>query len=123
MVAKQLLEEQKHSDEALEVKEENDHILQFAKHFEAREIINGLTLGGSRRPDAHRTALHSAYLYYCERMGIQNPLQRNRFRRAFEYALKERGSKQPLRTRIKDGINVTNIYYINIAHSFNEWND
>lgn len=123
MVAKQLLEAQKHSEEALEVKEENDHILQFTKHFEAREIINGLTLGSSRRTDAHRTALHSAYLYYCERMGIPNPLQRNRFRQAFEYALKERGSKQPLRTRIKDGTNVTNIYYINIAHSLNEWND
>lgn len=123
IVAKQLLEAQKHSEEALEVKEENDHILQFAKHFEAREIINGLTLGSSRRPDAHRTALHSAYLYYCERMGIPNPLQRNRFRQAFEYALKERGSKLPLRTRIKDGINVTNIYYANMIHSLNEWND
>lgn len=123
MTAKALLEAQKTSEEALEVKEETDHILQFAKHFEAREIINGLTLGSSRRPQAHRTALHSAYLYYCERMGIINPLQRNRFRLAFEYALKERGSKNRLMTRLKDGLNVTNIYYINIEHSLKDWDN
>lgn len=121
MAAKALLEEQKTSEEALEVKEETDHILQFAKHFEAREIINGLTLGSSRKPHAHRTALHSAYLYYCERMGIINPLQRNRFRQAFEYALKERGSKNRLLTRLKDGLTLTNIYYINIDHSLKDW--
>lgn len=123
MEAKKLLEEQKTSEEALEVKEENDHILQFAKHFEARGLINGLTLGSSRKPNAHRTALHSAYIYYCECMGINNPLQRNRFRQAFEYALKERNSPHPLKTRTKGGINITNIYYINMSDSLNDWDN
>ncbi|MBF0786114.1 hypothetical protein IR120_11695 [Muribacter muris] len=123
MTAKALLEAQKTSEEALEVKEETDHILQFAKHFEAREIINGLTLGSSRRPQAHRTALHSSYLYYCERMGIINPLQRNRFKQAFEYALKERNSPHPLRTRQKGGIYITNIYYVNMEHTINDWDN
>lgn len=123
MTAKQLLEEQKASEEALEVKEEHDHILQFAKHFKATEIINGLTLGSSRKEGAHRTALHSSYLYFCDRMGIINPLQRNRFRQAFEHALKERGSPQPLRTRIKDGINVTNIYYIDMMNTLRDWDN
>lgn len=123
MAAKQLLEEQKASEEAIKVKEESDHILQFAKYFEAREIINGLTLGSSRKEGAHRTALHSSYLYFCDRMGIINPLQRNRFRQAFEHALKERGSPQPLRTRIKDGINVTNIYYIDMMNTLRDWDN
>lgn len=119
----ELLEEQRESKEALAVKEENDHILQFAKHFEAREVINGLTLGGSKREGAHRTALHSAYLYYCDRMGITTPLNRNRFRQAFEYSLKERGSKNQLKTRLKDGINVTNIYYIDITNTLRDWDN
>lgn len=123
MAAKQLLEEQKASEEAIKVKEESDHILQFAKYFEAKEIINGLTLGSSRKEGAHRTALHSSYLYFCDRMGIINPLQRNRFRQAFEHALKERGSPQPLRTRIKDGINVTNIYYIDMMNTLRDWDN
>lgn len=123
MEAKQLLEKQKASEEAIKVKEESDHILQFAKYFEAREIINGLTLGSSRKEGAHRTALHSSYLYFCDRMGIINPLQRNRFRQAFEHALKERGSPQPLRTRIKDGINVTNIYYIDMMNTLRDWDN
>ncbi|UDW84083.1 DNA primase [Pasteurella canis] len=121
MKANGLLKEQRQSMEALEIKEETDHILAFSKYFEARELADGLTIGNTKQTQSYRTAIYPAYLYYCDCLNIAKPLGRRSFLKAFEQALKERGSKHPYKTRLKDGVNITNIYFTNVVEALSHW--
>lgn len=123
--ARTLLLEQRESMEALEVKQKADHILDFCRHFTAREEMNGLYMGNARAQikNAERQYLYASYLFYCDCMGINKPLGRSRFLDSFRQATKESKYPHEFKKRLKDGKNVTNIYYINIGQTMAEWQE
>lgn len=123
--ARALLLEQRESMEALEVKQKADHILDFCRHFTAREEMNGLYMGNARAQikNAERQYLYASYLFYCDCMGINKPLGRSRFLDSFRQATKESKYPHEFKKRLKDGKNVTNIYYINIGQTMAEWQE
>ncbi|ORC31195.1 hypothetical protein BES36_011070, partial [Haemophilus quentini] len=123
--ARALLLEQRESMEALEVKQKADHILDFCRHFTAREELNGLYMGNARAQikNAERQYLYASYLFYCDCMGINKPLGRSRFLDSFRQATKESKYPHEFKKRLKDGKNVTNIYYINIGQTMAEWQE
>ena len=123
--ARALLLEQRESMEALEVKQKADHILDFCRHFTAREEMNGLYMGNARAQikNAERQYLYASYLFYCDCMNINKPLGRSRFLDSFRQATKESKYPYEFKKRLKDGKNVTNIYYINIGQTMAEWQE
>lgn len=123
--ARALLLEQRESMEALEVKQKADHILDFCRHFTAREEMNGLYMGNARAQikNAERQYLYASYLFYCDCMSINKPLGRSRFLDSFRQATKESKYPHEFKKRLKDGKNVTNIYYINIGQTMAEWQE
>lgn len=123
--ARALLLEQRESMEALEVKQKADHILDFCRHFTAREEMNGLYMGNARAQikNAERQYLYASYLFYCDCIGINKPLGRSRFLDSFRQATKESKYPHEFKKRLKDGKNVTNIYYINIGQTMAEWQE
>ena len=73
--------------------------------------------------NAERQYLYAAYLFYCDCIGINKPLGRARFLEAFKQASKESKYPHEFKKRLKDGKNVTNIYYINIGQTMAEWQE
>lgn len=122
--AELLLIEQLKSTEALGVKQNFDHILDFTQHFTTKTEIRGLFMGSARAKmdKAERQFLYSAYLFYCDCMGVTKPLNRNRFIDAFKQALKETHAPHEFQRRPLDGKNITNVYYIDIGRTLIEWN-
>lgn len=122
--AESLLLQQRESMEALEVKQQVDHILDFTQHFTTKAEIKGLFMGSARSKlnGAERQFLYSAYLFYCDCMGINKPLNRNRFIDSFTQALKETHAPHEFHRRPYNGKNITNVYYIDIGRTLIEWN-
>lgn len=120
--AEKLLHEQRESMEALKVRRQTDHILDFCRHFTSKQTINGLYVGSARTAaNAEKRYLYSAYLHYCECLNITKPLGRNRFIQAFKQAMKESQFAYEFEQRSKDGYLITNVYFIDSDSSLNEW--
>lgn len=121
--ANELLKAQRYSVESTQIKIAYDHILDFAQHFATKTEVNGLIMGSTRKANTPETAnqyLYGAYLYYCECSNIKNPLTKMAFKQAFKNAMREL-QQGDIQTRLKDGRNVTNVYFINYANTLNEW--
>ena len=121
-LAEKLLLEQRESMESLEVKQQTDHVLDFCRHFQTKEMINGLRLGSPKQAiNAERKHLYSAYLFYCDCMGFKKHLTRPQFITAFKQAMKESGNAHEVQTRKLGGVNITNVYYLDTDQTLNEW--
>lgn len=124
-MAEDLLLIQRESMEALNVKQQTDHILDFCRHFTTRREIKGLFMGSARAKmnRAERQYLYSAYLFYCDCMGINKALSRNKFIEAFKQALKETHAPHEFDRRQLNGKNITNVYYIDVGKTMTEWEE
>ncbi|MBE2896232.1 D5 N like family protein [Pasteurellaceae bacterium HPA106] len=132
--AKFILEQQKDEQSAIDIKQQSNHLIDFASYLtvqpvnetdaprEQAKIINGLYYGSqlSKRPK-HDT-LYGAYTHYCDCQNIKGVLSVQAFKAALPDALKNTGQSAEIKTRIKDGSQITNIYWRrHHAEIFREW--
>ncbi|QPB42676.1 DNA primase family protein [Rodentibacter haemolyticus] len=119
--ALQALHRQQHSKEALELKRENDHILDFIQEFELMETVNGagLIFGSALKmpignADRMLDRLYWAYWLYCEHQGIdeRQRLKKRHLERELVQAFKTAGNRIDFKTAILAGNrNHTNAIY------------
>ncbi|WP_439238935.1 DNA primase family protein [Lonepinella sp. BR2919] len=119
--AKQALESQKNSKEALEVKMFSDHIAEFCQYFETRELINGLFIGNSRKAGCEKTHLFPAYCTFTSALNIKHELSLNNFSNALSQGLQQHGNNHNFKkTRTKNGVK-TNVFYRDFEAFFNNF--
>ncbi|AMQ45047.1 hypothetical protein AMS64_11965 [Aeromonas veronii] len=106
--AKRLLEEQRDGADALAVKREADHVLDFCATLVFLAEPKGLCMGGNvavtKEP---RKFLYHLYLAYLEYHGLNRPLSLNSFSKAVKQAAKELGAEY--KTRKTNGHTQTNV--------------
>ncbi len=106
--AKRLLEEQRDGADALAVKREADHVLDFCATLAFLAEPKGLCMGGNvavtKEP---RKFLYHLYLAYLEYHGLNRPLSLNSFSKAVKQAAKELGAEY--KTRKTNGHTQTNV--------------
>ncbi|MGY3896245.1 DUF5906 domain-containing protein [Aeromonas enterica] len=92
--AKRLLEEQRDGADALAVKRETDHVLDFCATLAFLAEPKGLYMGGNvALKDEPRKFLYHLYLAYLEYHGLNRPLSLNSFSKAVKQAAKELGAE------------------------------
>ncbi|ECC3466257.1 DNA primase [Salmonella enterica subsp. enterica] len=94
--AKNLLLEQRNSDEALEVKRGANPVIALAAALDFLEYPNGMMMGGGRKLEEERNpraCLYHAYLAYMEYMGLPKPLSVPEFGKAVKDAANEIGRR------------------------------
>ncbi|EBP8402384.1 DNA primase [Salmonella enterica] len=94
--AKNLLLEQRNSDEALEVKRAVNPVIALAVALDFLEYPNGMMMGGGRKLEEERNpraCLYHAYLAYMEYMGLSKTLSVPEFGKAVKDAANEIGRR------------------------------
>ncbi|EBT9642772.1 DNA primase [Salmonella enterica] len=107
--AKNLLLEQRNSDEALEVKRAANPVIALAAALDFLPAANGMMMGGGKKADSNldpRTYLYHFYLAYMEFMGLSKPLSVTEFGKAIKEAAKE--VRHEYLTRLIKGCTQTN---------------
>lgn len=128
--AKQALKRQKASAEALKMKTENDHILEFIQEFElmTQPSNDCLILGSSRGVPAYESPLiferfYWCYLYYCYITGREGKfiLKPVEFKKEVIQAFKIIGEKPFTARQLGGGYNYTNAKFKNKHETVNKW--
>ncbi|ARU64612.1 DNA primase [Histophilus somni] len=128
--AKQALKQQKASAEALKMKTENDHILEFIQEFEliSQPSNDCLILGSSRGIPAYESPLiferfYWCYLYYCYITGREGKfiLKPVEFKKEVIQAFKTIGEKPFTARQLGGGYNYTNAKFKNKHETVNKW--
>lgn len=92
--ARRILENQRNSKEALILKQESDHTMAFAAHFETLSDCSGLRVGTRRNVD-DMNFFYPMYLRYCDAYGHMYPVSVVKFKEAMQTAFKAQGEKYP----------------------------
>jgi len=88
--ARELLQQQQNSDEALEIKRSADPLVDFCGYLLAVSTPNGLYIGNANIIPANpRKYLYHAYLSFMEARGHQRPMSLTAFGRAVPQTLRE----------------------------------
>lgn len=126
--ARQLLEEQRASSEALEVKHNIDPVMQFSEHFKTIKQTTGLKIGSrsylsKNGREAHRVALFNAYHLFCdcEEIPQHKRMTKRTFIKALSHALKELNNEYDFKIGKKDNTQITNVIYKDANKTFDEW--
>ncbi|WP_421387869.1 DNA primase family protein [Aeromonas veronii] len=116
-LAKRLLEEQRDGADALAVKREADHVLDFCATLAFLAEPQGFFMGGNvavmKEP---RKFLYHLYLPYLEYHGLNRPLSLNSFSKAVKQAAKELGAEY--KTRKTNGQTQTNVALTELAEEY-----
>ncbi|MGG6062922.1 DNA primase family protein [Salmonella enterica] len=107
--AKNMLLEQRNSDEALEVKRAANPVIALAAALDFLPAANGMMMGGGKKADSDlnpRMYLYHFYLAYMEFMGLSKPLSVTEFGKAIKEASKE--VRHEYLTRLIKGCTQTN---------------
>lgn len=114
--ARQLLLEQRNSEEALEVKQKTDPLYAFCAHLEKLAECTGMLVGNRRPPFYPRIYVYHAYLSFLEANGYDKPLTLNKFTEGMESAMRE-FNHEYLREKKTRGM-VTNV---ELSDSAEDW--
>lgn len=102
--ARELLQEQQTSGEALEIKRQADPLVDFCGYLMPPSTPNGLFIGNANiRPTNPKRYLYHAYLSFMESRGHQHPLSLTAFGQAVPQTLKEY-ERVLLKRRTNNGI-------------------
>ncbi|OKP39021.1 hypothetical protein BJP23_06375 [Aeromonas veronii bv. veronii] len=116
-LAKRLLEEQRDGADALAVKREADHVLDFCATLAFLAEPQGFCMGGNvavmKEP---RKFLYHLYLAYLEYHGLNRPLSLISFSKAVKQAAKELGAEY--KTRKTNGQTQTNVALTELAEEY-----
>lgn len=119
--ARQALQNQKNSNEALLIKIKSDHITAFCSYLETTEETNGLFIGNASMMNNYRTHLYPAYLAYTEANNIKNTLTLNNFSESLSQGLAQNKCKFPYKSkRTKEGFR-SNVIFKNFDDFFNDY--
>ncbi|WP_324682513.1 DNA primase family protein [Bibersteinia trehalosi] len=120
--ARMVLEEHIDTDTGLSIKQQGNHLIDFASYFKVSNDTKGLRWGSNRtqeeRPNEPKT-IYKGYILYCECVGIK-PLNLRTFKTAFKDALKDCGEKTEVQ-EIKSSYYFTNIHYKDKENALKEW--
>ena len=120
--AKQLLEQQQKSDEALKIKINSDHITLFCSYLYTTEEENGLGIGNAKMRNRFRTHLYPAYLEFVDAINQEYPISYNNFTSAIKQGLIQ--NRNPIDFKSKKstgGVFKTNVHFKNFDEFFNEY--
>lgn len=87
--AKELLLEQRNSEEALEIKQKADPLYAFCAHLQKLAECTGMLVGNRNPPFFPRAYVYHAYLAFLEANGFDKPLTLNKFAEGMESAMRE----------------------------------
>lgn len=122
--ARKVLESYQERNDGIHIKQESNHLIDFAKAFTIQaNSTKGLKWGSnySNSKANKHNALYKAYLHYCECFNLKTPLNLSAFKQAMADALRETGERSEI-TQIKtNGIIVTNIHWKDKDQTLNEW--
>ncbi|MFW9319857.1 DNA primase family protein [Glaesserella parasuis] len=122
--ARKTLEEYQELNEGVEIKQEANHLIDFAKAFTIqKDSIKGLKWGSNyiNSKTTKDNALYKAYLHYCDCQNLKTPLNLSAFKQALPDALKETGEKGEIIQLKSNGIVSTNIHWKHKDQTLNEW--
>ncbi|MGL4858231.1 MAG: primase-helicase zinc-binding domain-containing protein, partial [Enterobacteriaceae bacterium] len=114
--AKQLLLEQRNSDEALEIKRGTDPVVDLCAALYFLTEANGMMMGGGNNRSEPRVYLYQFYKSFMDHQGLLTPLSVNKFGRAMKNAAKEYGREY--KTRKVKGVTQTNVQLTDAAESY-----
>ncbi|WP_370546155.1 phage/plasmid primase, P4 family [Edwardsiella tarda] len=114
--ARQLLIEQRDSDEALEVKIKTDPLYAFCSYLNQLAECVGMFVGNKNPPYRPRACVYHAYLAYLEANGHDRPLTLNKFTEGMITTLRE-FNHEYRRERKMNGV-VTNV---NLKENADDW--
>ena len=120
--AKQLLEQQQKSDEALKIKINSDHITLFCSYLYTTEEENGLGIGNAKMRSRFRTHLYPTYLEFVDAINHEYPISYNNFTSAIKQGLIQ--NRNPIAFKSKKstgGVFKTNVHFKNFDEFFNEY--
>lgn len=122
--ARQVLEFYQTSGEGDNVKQEANHLIEFASAFRLVESCAQGLQWGSNYANSKTTinnALFKAYLHYCDCIGLRQTLNLTAFKQAFPDALKEAGERGELVQIKTNGIPKTNVQWKDREATLSEW--
>lgn len=102
--ARELLAEQRKSEEALAIKREGDSLVDFCGYLKASDTCDGMLIGNAEiLPFSPRRYLYHAYLSYMAAHGLGKPVSLTRFGSDMPGAMAEYG-KEYLKRRVSQGM-------------------
>lgn len=102
--ARELLAEQRKSEEALEIKREGDSLVDFCGYLLAGADCNGMFIGSANiMPFNPRRYLYHAYMAFMQGHGLTRPVSLSRFGADMPGAMAEYG-KEYAKQKVKQGI-------------------
>ncbi|MCL6742795.1 DUF5906 domain-containing protein [Kosakonia sp. R1.Fl] len=102
--ARELLAEQRKSEEALAIKREGDSLVDFCGYLKASDTCDGMLIGNAEiLPFSPRRYLYHAYLSYMAAHGLGKPVSLTRFGSDMPGAMAEYG-KEYLKRRMSQGM-------------------
>ncbi|WGL93759.1 DNA primase family protein [Arsenophonus nasoniae] len=114
--ARRLLLAQRDSEEALEVKQNNDPLYAFCAHLKKLAECTGMLVGNRNMPFYPRIYVYHAYLSFLEANGFDKPMTLNKFSEGMKIAMRE-FNHDYRRERKTRGV-VTNV---ELSESAEEW--
>ncbi|MDP0270760.1 DUF5906 domain-containing protein [Glaesserella parasuis] len=121
--ARLILEDYQAQGEAVAVKREANHLVDFASAFKIDSNLKPLMMWGSNRTQkSEDVALFKAYLFYCECLRLQQPLNLQSFKQAFPDALRDSGQTEKLiEIGVKNGYTLLNIHWKDRIATIQRW--
>lgn len=122
--ARKALEDYQELNEGIGIKQESNHLIDFAKAFTVNaNSTKGLKWGSNyiNSKTTKDNALYKAYLHYCECHNLKTLLNLSAFKQALPDALKEAGEKSEIIQLKTNGIIHTNIHWKDKDQTLNEW--
>ena len=122
--ARKLLESYQELNEGITIKQESNHLVDFAKAFTIKpNSTKGLKWGSNyiNSKTTKDNSLYKAYLHYCDCCNLKTPLNLSAFKQALTDALRETGEKSEITQLKTNGIILTNIHWRNKDQTLNEW--
>ena len=121
--ARHILEEYQAQGEAVAVKREANHLVDFASAFKIDGNLKPLMMWGSNRTQkGEDVALFKAYLFYCDCLKLNQPLNLQSFKQAFPDALRDSGQAGKLsEVGVRDGYTLLNIHWKDRASTIKRW--
>ena len=102
--AKEKLHKQQQSEEAMTIKRESDHLVDFCSYLNALDNPNGMLIGNlGIHPFSPKKYLYHAYVEYIRNIGLSNHLTLTQFGKSLNYAMNENG-KQYMKKRFSVGV-------------------
>ncbi|MGO2341407.1 DNA primase family protein [Vibrio litoralis] len=114
--AKNALEQQRDSQEALGIKQASDPLYAFCGHIVALAEATGMLMGINSQVRRPRIFLYHAYLEYLESHGFKRPLSVTAFGQAFPKIMEEYGSIY-IKKKTKQGYR----YNMDLKETADEW--